>query len=258
MKRSNSYGAAAGKPFKRAKSTSKKALVGASRSKVYKSVDLYSPTLPHYFKRCLQDGVMYTNGALSVAVKDASGAVPTWLSLGTLAADQGGVSNTAQFGWSISPKFSDMVLYAEFGTLFERYQIVKMTVKIEVLMGDSYNSVASQLPYLYSVNDQTDATPPPTLGTIQQYPGVKDNTLSCEKPLFFTCYPQPATLLYNGGVSAGYGSPSHFPQWLDSTSPNIPHYGMKFYMRNWIASAANLGNAIRIQPTLYFKVKEAH
>lgn len=257
MKRN--YNAAAGKPFKRPKSSFKKSVVLSGKAKVYKSLDPYSPALPHCFKRDLQDGILFTNGALSVAVKDATGAVPTWLSLGALVADQGGVASTAQFGLTISPKLTDVINSTEFTNLFERYQIVKMTVKVQSLMGDSYNSVASATPYIYWVNDQTDATPPVSCAVIQQFPGVKDSVVTCESSIYMTCFPQPATILFNGVGSVGYGTANgHAPQWLETASPSIPHYGLKMYVRNWIASGANLGNALRIQPTLYFKLKEAH
>lgn len=222
--------------------------------------NLYSSFLPHYFKRMLDDATIYTSGAMVVSAVTAAFAAPPWITLGPLLADQGGVANTAQFGFSVTPYLNALPGASEFISLFERYEILKLECKITPLMGDSYANGNGQVPTLYSVLDYTDGAALTSQAQTDQYENCQEFQLAASggKPFFRSCVPKPSMQMFVSAVATGYGTPAA-PRWLDTVVPssNIPHYGMKFYIRNWIASAANLGNAIRVQPTLYFRLREA-
>lgn len=249
MKKSRSYA--------KKQNHAKQVMLRARFPRARRSVDLYSGQTPHYFKRQLQDGILYTNGLGSITCRDATGALCSWFNNSPLNTDQGGVAATYQFGMSIAPQLVDVQDYTQFTALFERYELLKCEVRIQTVMGDSYDVVASQLPYIYSAPDYTDATAPVNQQTIQQFQAVEEQVISADKSFCRSFHPVPSAQMFISAVATGYGTPSA-PRWMDCLYPTIPHYGMKFYLRNWIGSAINLGNALRIQPTLWFRVKETH
>lgn len=235
-----------------------RSLVKLSRGSSLRSrLDPYLASTPHYFCRDLDDGILYTNGVGSVTCRDSTGALPPWFNLSALNTDQGGVSATYQFGMSIAPKLADLADYTQFSALFERYELLKCEVRMSVVMGDSYNGVASQLPYLYSCIDNTDNQPPTNQLTIQRFDNCQEQTLSNDRDFVRSFHPVPSVQVFVAALAVGYGTPAA-PRWMDSQYPTIPHYGIKFYIRNWIGSATNLGNAVRIQPKLWFRMKATH
>lgn len=240
---------------KRAKISS----VSFDRSNPSVSKSVYSSNTPHYFKRQLDDGVFYTSAANTVSVVNAVGSAPTWLSLGGLTSDQGGVAATGQFGFSVSPSLNMVVNATEFTNLFQQYQIMGLSIQVESMMGDSYQNGNGQIPTLYISEDFNDSVAPPSFAAIQNNDSTKTYRINQELSVKRFARPAPAMQLFQSALNTGYGTPSK-DVWLDTTgvSASLPHYVFKGYIRNWIVSAANTGVAMRITPTLYFRCRGTH
>lgn len=238
---------------KRAKTSS----FDRSNPSVSKSV--YGANTPHYFKRQLDDGVFYTSAANTVSVVNAVGGSPAWVALGALTADQGGVSATGQWGFSISPSLSMVVNSTEFTNLFQQYQILGLSIQVEALMGDSYQPGVSQIPTLYISEDFNDSVAPANFAAIQNNDSTKTYRLNQQLSVKRFVRPAPAVQLFQSAINTGYAAPSK-DIWLDTTgvSANIPHYCFKGFLRNWISSAAQTGVGMRITPTLYFRCRGTH
>lgn len=248
-------------PKKYAKPAAKRANVRAMvRAKP--RVDLFSSMLPHYFRRSFDDGVVHCSGAGTIGCTDSTGSTPGWYSQGTVAADVGGAATTGQFGFSVLPTLNLLPSPTELTNLFLRYQVTKITVKITPVMADAYNgSVGCPLPYVTSVIDYGDATPPATQRIADQYENAQQFQLTNDRTWSRSCRPKPASIVYNSAVSVGYGYVGQGADlWLDTGNggADVPHYGPKFFVRNFFYQAAGGGIGFRIQPTFEFRMREAH
>lgn len=223
------------------------------------SANVYSVNTPHYFKRQLEDGVFYTNAPNSVGCVNATGGAPQWLSLAGATSDQGGVSNTLQFGFSITAALSYATAASEFYNLFQQYQITGLKLEISPLMGASTPSMNGQIPSLYIAEDYNDSTVPPNFAAIQQNSSVKRYSLDDTQTIVRFIRPVPAIQMYSSAVATSYAT-STKDVWMDTTSPSAatPHYAFKCYVRNWVGNAANTGVGMRVQPTLYFRARGTH
>jgi len=205
---------------------------------------------------------VYCSGAGALTVVDANGSAPLYLATTALTADYGGVPALSQFGLAITVALNHLPSYQEFTNLFERYKITKLTVKITPQMGDSYNAATgSAIPTINSVLDFTDSTPPVSQDAVNQYESLQTQLLTVDKPFSRSCCPKPASSMYVSAVNSGYSSTSkHDDIWLDCTAPSnaAPHYGMKFWVRNFFTGAAGGGIAFRISPFLEFALREPH
>jgi len=130
-------------------------------------------------------------------------------------------------------------------------------------MGDSYNpNVGSPLPELFCALDYNDGGLVANQATIVQYENCVSHRLAADRSFKRSCRPVPATVAFSSGMAGtGFGTPKP-PYWINTSvingGANVLHFGMKFYFRNWFIGAVGAGNGIRIIPTLYFRVKEAH
>jgi len=132
-----------------------------------------------------------------------------------------------------------------------------MEVTFTPLMGDSYNAGAagSQLPTLYLATDYTDAASVADFPTFCQFQSAKEHPLTQNRVVKHVAYPKPSVEVFINAVASGYQTPAA-PRWCDSNYASIPHYSTRVYVRNFFTNAAGGGQGFRIQPTLYFRVKE--
>lgn len=261
MKR-KTVSAAAGKPYKKRLHGSTKRSFVRTMVRAKPTVNLFSAMLPHYFRRSLADGVFSCSASGVVDVRDPTGALPPWLTFGTVAADYGGVATVSQFAFNVTPALIQLPSYQEFTNLFQRYQILKCTVKITPIMGDSFNAGAgSPLPYISSCLDYLDNTVVASQAGIDQYENKQEFLLDNQSNWSRSCVPKVAQSVYVSAVNTGYSSTGALgDNWLStSASTNAaPHYGHKFYVRNFWSGGAGSGVGFRVQPILEFRLREAH
>lgn len=140
-------------------------------------------------------------------------------------------------GQGRSFKLNDLPNYTEFTTLFDAYRI--KGVKLEFL--PIYNSheinegPASSIddrlgmPIMNFVFDQDDATSPPNENTLLQYATNKRVNLSTRKTIYISA-PRTSSLVHKDGVNPVGYSENKSNQWIDSAYPDVPHYGLKYFI----------------------------
>jgi len=219
---------------------------------------LFSDMAEHSFCRYMDDATIVCSAANTVAFLTSAGTAPGWLTVGALATDV--VGSTSQFGFSITSFLSNVPGASEFTNLFERFQILKMEVEIKPVMGDSWNpNVGCLLPMFTSVLDFNDAAPPANFQVAQQYESAQEYQATQDRSFKRSCRPKVAQAVYLPGAGVlGFASNQNTNDiWVDSANPNAPHYGMKFFVRNFFTGAAT-AMGIRVQPKLWFKFRETH
>ena len=255
--------AAAGGKYKRSRksASSKKKYTRVTAKAVTSKVlgiapgrDPFAAMTPRFFKVNLEDTMIYCNAPGTVSNFDSNLAPVPWMNQGAAFADSTGAASALQFGFTIRAMLGDLYNKDEFINLFQSFAIQKMDIRITQTCGDSYGGVI--LPTLYSAPDDNDSTVWASQHEVNGYQGVKEHAFGVDKPFMRTCYPKPSTELFINAVTSGYAvTPG--PIWVDTNSPNTPHYGMKFYIRNFI-NGPNSGMALRVQPTLWFACRNPH
>lgn len=225
----------------------------------YRSVSrgVYSNNKTYYFRRPMEDAVLYCSGAATVAQLGPTGSAVPWLALGNLTADVG-AGVLSQFGAAINVNLAQVAGYTDFSGLFNRFRVEKLEITVENTNGDSNTNIGCYIPRMSIAPDYTDATVPGSQAVLDQYESCQSVVLSSQTSFNTACVPKPSSVLFAGGMASGYGSvggPNKM--WLDSdSSTTVPHYAFKMWFRNFFTGAASGGNAIRIAPVLYFACRE--
>lgn len=171
-------------------------------------------------------------------------------------------SATASFincqGIGHSFKLSDVPNSSEFTSLFDAYRI--KGVKLEFV--PIYNSheinegpAASPfdrvgIPVMTFARDLDDSTAPASENTLLQYATNKRINLSSKKSIYIA-NPRVAQTVYQAGLTAAY-SEARKNVWIDCANPDVPHYGLKYYV-----PTENLSKIlyIRVYATYYMEFK---
>jgi hypothetical protein len=130
---------------------------------------------------------------------------------------------------------------AEYLAMFDQYKITKVewtySPRFDSLdAGTTFGAGGYALPRIMTCTDKDDDSTPTGQVQMGQYDNLKLQAF--DKPVKITYRPHVATALYNGVSSTGYGNASGV--WVDSGSPNVPHYGHKLWIDLW--NANYLGN----------------
>lgn len=113
--------------------------------------------------------------------------------------------------------------YAQFAALFDQYMIEKVEVTFYPMFRANPLATSSMLiPLIYVVCDFDDAAAPTTIQQMGDYQNCV--VRSDESSFMITLTPHVALAAYNGSFT-GYANQAR--QWLDCSSNNIPHYGIK-------------------------------
>lgn len=140
--------------------------------------------------------------------------------------------------------------YTDFTNLFDSYRIVKVRIDF---MPNLTGNPANALPGLYNMFhmavDHTDVSVPSQSGDVLQYD--QHRSVQPYRPFSITWKPAPSSAYYNSATLSGYGPVPG--AWIDSSSPAVPHYGLKTW---WDCNSAT---STRIIPfvTIWAEFKEA-
>lgn len=151
---------------------------------------------------------------------------------------------------------SDLPNYTEYTALFDQYKILGVAVRLFPLWNSVETPQGPSSPggigtILHSVIDLDDNTAPGAssggIDALRQYKSYKAHNMAYLKKGMWSRYCRPKILsgVYNGVslVSAG----TNRSQWLDCSTPTVPHYGLKFiFETNTLAATAQ---------TLQFKIE---
>jgi len=133
---------------------------------------------------------------------------------------------------------------------FDRYKI--NAIKLRVIPENNFANVSGQgiLPTMKVCFDYDDAKVP-TVGDVEVRRG---KTHRLDKPFNIYLSPKVGAVIYNTQANSGT-SPQKAP-WLNMASLLIPHFGVKFMVRDWYAPTSLNDIQIRFEITYMVSVKE--
>jgi len=137
---------------------------------------------------------------------------------------------------SIATALSFLPNSSEFTNLFDEYKITKLQLSFTPIKIQNNVDVAYTVPDFLTFVDKDDSAIPISINEFLQSPGMRLSTAN--RRHYQTLIPKFAATVYNTAITSGYGSRTG---WLDCANPDIPHYGLKYYMGpSAIASAFSM------------------
>lgn len=153
----------------------------------------------------------------------------TVLKLGAVVPAQSLAVNYYDVPFSLEMHLSDIDTFADITSICDKYRIGAAALNIITNPGSYFGGAA--LPYLQFVADYDDSTPP-TASVLNQKMGLKTRTFNSTGMTKISLKPTPITTVLNAtGGNLSAISPRVSP-YLNSTAPDIPHYGLKGIIRN--------------------------
>lgn len=150
-------------------------------------------------------------------------------------------------------QLSSVIDAADLTSLYDRYKIVGVSLKIHYLHNSSFIPGQANLPTLYYAFDGDDANVPATPTDVAVKGYCKSRVLNANRPTVVYIKPRITKEIYNSPLTTGFSSEKAC--WLDCASSGIPHFGLKMAITDWVGGADN-NNALRIQPTYYLQLRD--
>lgn len=123
---------------------------------------------------------------------------------------------------------TDLAGYTDFTTLYDQYRFVAVEVKF-IPVYPTYNAIAaatSQWGLMYTAIDYDDASP----GSVAL---LRENATCLAshptKEVIRRVVPHTAVAEYGAGAFTSYGN--KIGDWIDSSSPGVAHYGVKYALQ---------------------------
>lgn len=142
------------------------------------------------------------------------------------------------FGLSLLPNSS------EFTTLFDRYRIRQVDVRITLDQRDGSGGV-QRYPTVWAYMDDDDASIPTAKSSVLERQSVRPFTFSDAKNVYSVSI-QPRWLL--DGTSKASLAPRDM--WIDMSTPSVSHYGLKLWVDNYNTTS---GGYIKMDATIHFE-----
>lgn len=172
------------------------------------------------------------------------------------------VNGTYQYGGAMQFQLDQCLEFIELTRLFDRYKITGVKVTIIPLGTATTNAAPATIastnyPTIAIATDNDDASLPSSWNEV----AVKQNVriARMDKPLSIYIHkPKLADTVYNG-ITNGYRVGTGY---LNSDAAGVPHYGLKFWMRECpLPIATNAGNGsnvlFRVVTKFYLSMKDA-
>jgi hypothetical protein len=127
-------------------------------------------------------------------------------------------------------RLDDLPNYTEFTSLFDQYRIAK--VKLEFIPTFNCSNLYDMqngnplVPNIQSAIDYDDISLANEDAILQYQTRVLTRG---EQIHTRTLKPKPQIAAYNSALAFGYASAATNP-WIDTSSPDVPHYGLKVYI----------------------------
>lgn len=200
----------------------------------------------YLFRRQAQLMRITQTAANTVAITDGNGC----LSIGTTGADS--MSNTIQWGNSYLFKLSSVIDSTDFTNLYDRYKINGIRLKIMYQADSASVGGLGVLPIFNYCPDYDDAAVPSSLNAVETKQKARSIILTANKPVSIFVKPKVASALYQSLLTGYAVSKAPF---INSTYPDVQHYGLKTWINNFYAPAG-ANNQITIQATYYLSCKD--
>jgi hypothetical protein len=127
-------------------------------------------------------------------------------------------------GYSAVFALSSLANSANWQAVFDQYRIVLVEAMLIPVYTDIVINAAGSLPSGLCITavDYDDATVPTTSGNLTGHDSCKITNWTSQHNHTFK--PRVAEAVYGGGAFTSYGNTA---TWIDTSSPNVQHYGMK-------------------------------
>jgi len=155
-------------------------------------------------------------------------------------------STTTGVGGSNAFALSGITSYGDFANVFDMYRINAVRLDFYPRINDVAVSGNTQCPFHYVV-DITDVTAPSYPTDILKYGNAK--TVQALKPFHIYLKPRAAQPVWQGLSANGY-APAKQGTWVDTKSPGVQHYGVK-----WFFDTAATGFTMDVMCTYYLQFK---
>ena len=215
----------------------------------------------HTFKRVAQplslvDGAI---GNLPTPGNAGTGNAYPWLKVANQIA--GYTNGTLSYGGAMTFSLNQVANYAEITGLFDNYRIKKVILRFDYSAnsapGGVAGAVAYTIPLIHITPDFDDNSDPANREAVLQNSYTK--TYRLDRSFSMALTPRAQTVIATGqqaGFPAATAVGGMLPQstWLDCNSPQIPHFGVKFWVDDW----TNVGvgtSGLRITPTYILEAK---
>lgn len=159
--------------------------------------------------------------------------------------------NTLNYGYGSSTfTLSDLPMYGEFLTLFDRYRISGLAIKFRLTRSDETLATnKGYMPTLVVAKDYDDSAAPTSFAELQQYPGARTMEFTPNR-MVHSMYFRPCVqkAAYRTALSTGY-SPD-WKCWIGTGNADVPYYGLK-----WAFEKCYTGHQIEFECTYYLRFK---
>lgn len=170
---------------------------------------------------------------------------------GTVSSDS--MTNTIQWGNAFLFKLNSIIDPNDFVQLYDRYKINGIKLKIMYQADSASAGGLGVLPIMNFAYDHDDASPPSSLNGVNTKSTARQVVLSANRTVSIFIKPKVSSSLYQGAFT-GYSVQR--PPYIDISSPDVQHYGLKTWINNFYApTGAN--NQITITPTYYLSMKDS-
>lgn len=190
-----------------------------------------------------------THAARSVALPNHVLLKPTYtppykfsrtFDIGTLPQGATDLGHAFPFGLTLLPN------YSEFTTLFDRYRIRQVDIRIRCDKLETSGSYTAY-PTVWAYMDDDDASIPVSKSTVLERQSVRPFTFTESKKVYSISI-QPRWLI--DGTSKASLAPRNM--WIDMSTPAVSHYGLKLWMENYNTSY-NQFTGITMDATIHFE-----
>jgi len=198
----------------------------------------------HNWKLEAGANVIYNNGSSSTVASGGSVAISNKVVQRT---------NFSQFGGAFYFSLDKCLGTAAYlSANFDRYKI--NAIKVRVIPENNFSNVAGSgtlatMKVCYDYDDNTI----PFVGDIEVRRG---RTYRLDKPFTISLTPKVNNVVFAG--AAGSATAPMKAPWLNMSSLTVPHYGIKFMIRDWYCTTSSPPNdlQLRFQITYMISVKE--
>lgn len=172
-------------------------------------------------------------------------------------------SNATEYDGAFVWQFSDLSLPAEFTSLYDRYKITHIQIRVQLVnnpdatwdlntihaSGATANG-SNWFPKLWYCPDYDDSGAE-SINELKQRAKTKCIVLRPNRTFKINIKPAILNQTYRTELTTGY-SP-HWGQWIDAAQTDVKHYGLKYALDN-LGQTPNTSNA-DLQPKVRFEFK---
>lgn len=199
----------------------------------------------HNFKLQALETKLYNTGSGSVSV-GSTGIVTVGSPVSSSTS-----GTTFNFGGAFQFVLKNTYQISQLQTLFDRYRINGIKVKVIPQSNVSDVTNSGTLPTIRLCYDYDDLSNP-TPGDIWSRRGIERRL---DKPFNVYIKPKMLNQVY-GGPSLPVGNSPVPAGWLDMASTNVPHFGLKYAIKDWTLNSNPNTLAVRFEVTYYCSFKE--